>query len=243
MVFCVLCIYQDNMACLVFNHIFNIFAAVVAEIPQLNMNKKIKNIIFDYGGILTGFEREGCIKAFNDLKAYDVAQYVVDKRQEDFFYDLEMGNISVHEFCNEARRIGRTDASDEDLCRAWETLLAGVPSEKVRMLERLSEKYNLYMLSNTNSIHWDYSMAKIFPEAGINTDVLFKKVFLSYKMHLMKPSEDIFRKVVEDAAINADESIFIDDSEQNCIAAQNTGLNVIHAPKGYEWMDIVKDLL
>ena len=207
------------------------------------MKRNIKNIIFDYGGVLTSFEREGCIKAFNDIKAYNVAQYVVDKRQEDFFYDLEIGKISVHEFCNEVRRVGECSASDEEIIRAWEILLAGVPAEKVQMLEKLSQRYDIYLLSNTNSIHWDYSVSRLFPECGINPDKLFKKVFLSYKMRLMKPSEDIFRKVVEDAGINAGESIFIDDSEQNCKAAENTGLNVIHAPNGCEWMDIIKDLM
>lgn len=207
------------------------------------MDKNIKNIIFDYGGILTGFDREGCINAFNELDAFSVAQYVVDKRQEDLFYDLEIGNISVHEFCDEARRISGSKGSDEKICHAWAVLLAGIPAEKVDLLKRLSEKYTLYMLSNTNKIHWDYSMEKIFPDAGICTETLFEHVFLSYEMHLMKPSEDIFRKVIEDASINATETIFIDDSDLNCLAAQRTGLNVIHSPKGNEWMEIVKDLL
>lgn len=207
------------------------------------MDKKIKNIIFDYGGILTGFDRVGCIKAFNDLKAYSVAQYVVDKRQEDFFYDLEIGAISVHGFCEEARRISGSNASDTEMSRAWEVLLAGVPAEKVKMLETLSKKYDLYLLSNTNSIHWDYSLKKIFPECGIDKDRIFKKVFLSYEMHLMKPSQEIFRRVMEDAGINAGETIFIDDSEANCSSAESVGLNTIHAPEGNEWMGIVKELL
>lgn len=207
------------------------------------MDKKIKNIIFDYGGILTGFDREGCIKAFNDLKAYSVAQYVVDKRQEDLFYDLETGSISVHEFCEEARHISGSRASDKEISNAWATLLSGVPDDKVEMLKKLSKKYNLYMLSNTNSIHWDYSKDKIFPECGIDTDKLFKRVFLSYKMHLMKPSQDIFREVLRDAGLDAGETVFIDDSDQNCSSAESVGLNTIHAPKGNEWMDIVKELL
>lgn len=207
------------------------------------MNKKIKNIIFDYGGILTGFDREGCINAFNNLKAYSVAQYVVDKRQEDLFYDLETGSISVHEFCDEARRISGSKASDKELSDAWAVLLAGVPADKVNLLEELSKKYNLYMLSNTNSIHWDYSQKKIFPEAGMDMDRLFKRVFLSYEMHLMKPSQDIFKKVIEDAGLNAEETVFIDDSDSNCSSAESVGLNAIHAPRGNEWMDIVKELL
>ena len=222
---------------------FNIFASVVALIPQLNMNKKIKNIIFDYGGILTGFNREACINAFNALDAHGVAQYVVDKRQEDLFYDFEIGSISVHDFCEEARRISGSKASDEAMSNAWAVLLAGVPSEKVDMLKRLSEKYSLYMLSNTNKIHWDYSQEKIFPEAGICTDSLFERVFLSYEMHMLKPSEEIFRQVVKDAAIDASETLFIDDAELNCKAAESTGLNVIHSPKGNEWLDIVNELL
>ena len=204
------------------------------------MNKNIKNIIFDYGGILTGLDRNVCIDAFKNIGAADVAVYVEEARQEDLFYDLEIGNISVAEFCNEVRRLSKSDASDADICNAWAVLLSGIPSEKTEKLKSLTQNYNLYMLSNTNKIHWDYSLEKVFPEAGIDIDSIFRHTFLSYEMHMLKPSTDIFRKVVDEAGIDAGETVFIDDSASNCSAAESIGLNVIHAPKGTEWMDIFK---
>ena len=204
------------------------------------MDKNIKNIIFDYGGILTGLDRNVCINAFKNIGAADVAVYVEEARQEDLFYDLEIGNISVSDFCNEARRLSKSDASDKDICNAWSVLLSGIPSEKTEKLKELSQKYNLYMLSNTNKIHWDYSLDKVFPEAGIDINRIFKHTFLSYEMHMLKPSKDIFQRVVDEASINADETVFIDDSASNCSAAESIGLNVVHAPNGTEWMDLFK---
>lgn len=57
--------------------------------------KIIKNLVFDFGGILVGLDKHRCIAALDSIGAYEISVYVDECRQEDLFHDLEMGHISV----------------------------------------------------------------------------------------------------------------------------------------------------
>ena len=59
----------------------------------------IKNIIFDFGGVLVGLDRHRCTDAFARLGAGAIAGYVDECRQEDLFHELEVGAIGIAEFC------------------------------------------------------------------------------------------------------------------------------------------------
>lgn len=76
----------------------------------------IKNLIFDFGGVLVGLDRQRCIDAFTRIGAGAIAGYVDECRQEDLFHELEVGAIGVAGFCDEVRRacLGCT-ASDAEI--------------------------------------------------------------------------------------------------------------------------------
>ena len=52
------------------------------------MEKGIKNIIFDLGGIIVNLDRQRCVDSFKAIGITDVADYVDDSRQEDVFHEL-----------------------------------------------------------------------------------------------------------------------------------------------------------
>ena len=119
------------------------------------MDKIIKNIIFDLGGVLVGLNPERCINAFREIGCGVLASYVEEHRTEDLFLETELGHIDEGEFCNEVRRIAHTDTPDKDIVWAWNQLLTGIPHEKLLRLARLKQQgYRLFLLSNTNSMHW-----------------------------------------------------------------------------------------
>jgi len=70
----------------------------------------------------------------------------------------------------------------------------------------------------------------------------FEKVFLSYEMHLVKPSREIFERMLKEADILAGETLFIDDSKANCRAAESLGIRTIHVNHGDEWLNLVDEL-
>ena len=159
-----------------------------------------RNLIVDLGGVLTGLDRRRCIEAFTAIGAGAVAGYVDECRQEDFFHDLEVGTTGIAEFCDAVRRACQgCDATDEAVCDAWNALLTGIPQHRLDMLLELKHAVSDY----------------------------FEQVFLSYRMHLVKPDEEIFRQVLRETGFAPSDTLFIDDSAANRASAMRLGIAAV----------------
>ncbi|WP_443983317.1 HAD family hydrolase [Xylanibacter rarus] len=201
--------------------------------------QEIKNIIFDFGGVLVKIDKHRCIEAFDKIGAHEIVRYVDECRQEDLFHDLEVGNTGVEEFCNEVRRICTgCNAGDADICEAWNALLTGIPRQRLEKLTSLKGRYRMVLLSNTNPIHWQKALDGMFRNDGMDVDDYFEKTYLSYRMHMLKPDPQIFGKVLMDSGMAAYETLFIDDSPVNCAAASQLGMMSLNLT-GDEWLDRV----
>lgn len=201
------------------------------------INDKIHNLIFDFGCVIVDLDKQKCIKALERIGAGEIAHYVDECKQIDMFLDLELGKIDVAEFCREIRRRAPgCTASDEEIGMAWGELLTGIPVERLQMIERLHRKYNIYLLSNSNPIHWEKSVDNFFPQAGHTPEYYFDKMFISYKMGMVKPDTRIFETIIRETGIVPEETLFIDDSTANCRAAEEFGINTLHVKHGDEWL-------
>ena len=198
----------------------------------------IKNIVFDLGGVLCGLDAERCIRAFHQIGAEEVAVYVEEHRVEDLFLQSELGYITTEEFCEEVRRITHRPIDDEKTVWAWNELLTGITPERRQAVLELSKKYRLFILSNTNDMHWKkWEASSLLPLKGeVFKDGVFEKCFLSYELHLAKPQREIFEAVLQQADIKADETLFIDDSLKNCEAAQALGIHTYHNQHINDWL-------
>ncbi len=200
--------------------------------------RNTKNIVFDFGCVLVDLDKDRCAEAFRSIGAGAVSRYVDECRQEDLFHDLETGSIGIPQFCEEVRRkAAGCKASDEDICDAWNALLTGIPEHRIRRITELRSRYRTFLLSNTNEIHWQKAVRDFFPCDGLGVDDYFEKTFLSYRMHLVKPDCRIFLRMLADAGIDAEETLFIDDSPANCAAASELGITAMHVSSGDEWID------
>lgn len=192
------------------------------------------------GGVLVGLDGQRCIRAFEEIGAHEISNYVRYHRTEDLFFDAEVGNISEAEFCEEVRRITGCKATDAQITAAWNCLLTEIPdSKKLRLLE-LHDKYHLYLLSNTNVTHWTHCAEHLFRYGRWGVNDYFDACFLSYEMHLFKPDEEIFRQALLEAGIKAGETLFVDDLSANCEAARALGIQVLHEATGTDWMHNIK---
>ena len=113
------------------------------------LQKEIRNIVFDLGGVLCGLDAQRCVEAFHRIGAQRIAYYVEEHRLE-----AELGTITTGVFCDRVRSIVGQPLPDDDIVWAWNELLTGVSSARLEAICRLAGKYRLFLLSNTNVMHW-----------------------------------------------------------------------------------------
>lgn len=203
----------------------------------------IKAIIFDMGGVLVDLDIEDCKKAFKErLGYYDIDEIIDACHQKGIYGDLEEGILSADDFRSIVLAGSRPDAVAEDVDEAMSHILVGIEPYKAEMLKRLSEKYELYMLSNNNPICVRYSR-KMFEDAGIPLENIFRKCYFSYEMKALKPSETFYRNVVSDIGLPAEQMLFIDDSMKNVEGSVATGLPAVFYQPGTDLEALLEDVL
>jgi len=192
------------------------------------------------GGVLVGLDKHRCIAALDAIGAQKIAEYVDEHRSEDLFHELELGHITPSQFCDEARRIGNFAASDDKIIDAWNALLTDIDVAKRQRLAELRQRYRVFLLSNTNVLHWNKCANELFPYNGLGVNDFFERIFLSYEMDMVKPDAEIYEAVLQETKINPTETIFIDDSEKNCNAAAALGIQVFHEKSGCDWLEKIQ---
>ena len=192
------------------------------------MDKNIKNIVFDLGGVLVDLDFKAAINGLQKAGFANVKEQLQTLHQGGIFQKFELGEMSADEFRTAIRENSTVTLTDEEIDALWNAMLLEIPREKLELILDLRGKYMVYLLSNTNSIHWDYVCKNAFNYRGFRVNDYFEETFLSYEMHLAKPNKAIFEKVLHDANLLPEETLFIDDSEANCKAAEEVGIHAHH---------------
>ena len=192
------------------------------------MDKKIKNIVFDLGGVLVDLDFKAAINGLQQAGFANVKEQLQSFDREGIFQKFELGEMTAEEFRTAIRENSTVTLTDEEIDALWNAMLLEIPREKLELILDLRGKYMVYLLSNTNSIHWDYVCKNAFNYRGFRVNDYFEETFLSYEMHLAKPDKAIFEKVLEEANLLPEETLFIDDSEANCKAASELGIHTHH---------------
>lgn len=198
-----------------------------------------KNIIFDLGCVLVSLEPKRCIEAFEQLGAKSVANYIETHATKDLFLEIETGRISQTQFCNKVSALTNKNIEHSKIVEAWNSLIGTIPEHKLVALEQLAKNHNLYILSNTNIMHWNKCVPLFIKSNGRSVLPLFKNIFLSYQMNMAKPDVNIFNEVVKQANIDVSNTIFIDDLINNCTAAQTVGMHTFNHNKLQKWYNFI----
>ena len=192
------------------------------------MDKNIKNIVFDLGGVLVDLDFKNAINGLQQAGFANVKEQLQAFDQDGIFQKFELGEINADEFRTAIRENSTVTLTDEEVDTLWNSMLLEVPRKKLELILELRGKYMVYLLSNTNSIHWDYVCNNAFNYRGFRVNDYFEETFLSFEMHLAKPDKAIFEKVLHEANLLPEETLFIDDSEANCKAAEELGIHAHH---------------
>ena len=205
--------------------------------------KMIKAIIFDLGGVLVDLDIEDCKSSFKILLGYDGIDDIIDPcHQKGIYGDLEEGLITAEEFRSIVLAESRPGSDPALVDEAMWHILTGMSSYKGTLLKKLSEKYDLYLLSNNNPICMPRSR-QIFEDAGVPLDKIFRKSFLSYEMNALKPSASFYKAVIAEIGLPSEEMIFVDDSMKNVEGAVAAGLPSVFYQPGTDLSALLAEVL
>jgi putative hydrolase of the HAD superfamily len=203
---------------------------------------RMKNILFDLGGVILDINVQATLKHFYELGFPSELLQYPNNMTSDLFFRYETGKIGTAEFRNELRKISGKDVSDEELNEAWNAMIVRIPEKRTRLLDQLKERYDLYMLSNTSPLHTPVFEQMYLEVAGKPMKDLFKKLYYSFEIGWHKPDPEAWEYVIADAGIVPQETLFLDDNIHNIKASQELGFQAIHIHERTSLTDLGFDL-
>lgn len=102
--------------------------------------KGIKNLIFDFGGVLINLDRQRCVENFRKLGLEKVDELLGMYSQQGIFMQHEKGLISSAEFRENIRGLLTKKVTDEQIDAAWNSFLVDIPRFKLDMLLKAPRK-------------------------------------------------------------------------------------------------------
>ena len=198
-----------------------------------------KNLIFDLGGVLLNIDPRATVEA---LATMGVGKSLITdglNLTNPLLRGLECGTVTPEEICTAVAAtmgVELSPALAQSIKEAWCSMLKDAPVEKFQRLRMLRKQgYKVFLLSNTNAIHWEIIERIISAvEGGIVNDY-FEGVYLSFEMQCCKPDRMIFEKLLAKEGIVAEDCIFFDDSQENCAAAASLGISAHLMTRNAPW--------
>ncbi|MBU9889792.1 MAG: HAD family phosphatase [Candidatus Omnitrophica bacterium] len=181
---------------------------------------EIKAVIFDLGNVLVNYDVQKAARRFSG--AFGISQLEVWKH---FFLSpyeqaYTRGEISTSEFFRAACRQFRKKLSYQLFKYYWNDIFWENPGMD-KLLIRLKKHYPLYLISNTNALHFTH----IKKEFRILRH--FKRKFPSHEVKARKPDLKIYRRVLKKIGSRPEETIFIDDMKSFIRGARKAGMHTI----------------
>jgi putative hydrolase of the HAD superfamily len=182
--------------------------------------RRHKTLIFDLGRVLVYFD---FARAYRALESYcPCAAAEMPKRlfTTDLVQRLETGRISPRDFHAGFSQLIKLDLDYERFCVIWTSIFthALLPES---LLENLSKRYRLVLLSNTNPIHFEM-IREAYPHLKH-----FHDLTLSYEVGALKPEEAIYRAALERAGCQAEECFYTDDIPQFVEGGRRAGMDAV----------------
>lgn len=185
----------------------------------------IKNIIFDLGGVILDVDFTITQREFVKLGLKNIDQTFGQYHQIGFFDLFDRGEIDEKEFLNKASELFPASVTQQQIIDAWNAMLFDLPPNRFELLKELGKKYRLFLMSNTNIIHYKEYQEIIRKTYGISgLDALFEKAYYSFLVGMRKPEDRFFNLILNENGLHANETLFIDDTSINTDAAERLNI-------------------
>lgn len=186
-------------------------------------------LIFDLGNVIIDIDYTKAMQLIKQEISTELHAMVDGFYLTDFHKDYELGGISSEMFREQIRKYFDKDWEDQKVDELWNNLLLKIPSERLELILKLRENFQVGVLSNTNPIHIQAVNRILKEDHGYeNFDPIFDWVFLSHEMGVSKPSPEIYEKMLVDLGTSGDRVVFFDDLIANVEGARAVGIQAVH---------------
>ena len=189
----------------------------------------IETILLDLGGVLIDVDYHAAARAFADLGFTDFDALYGKAKQDHLFDGFETGALSPAQFRDRIRELHGQPLTDAQINACWNAMIGSITPERIDLVERLKERYQELLLSNTNAIHVPAFEAIVAHENRITEfKGLFHGAYYSCELGMRKPDAEIFHHVLDLHGAKSSTTLFVDDSIQHVNGALNAGLHAEH---------------
>ncbi len=196
----------------------------------------IKNILFDLGGVIVTLDPAQAVARFEEIGLKDAAQRLDTYTQSGIFGELEQGAIDAGQFRAGLSELAGREVTEDECRYAWTGYIKEVPARNLDALLRLrSEGYRVVLVSNTNPFMMSWALSDAFDGHGHPLSYYMDSMYMSYRLGVMKPDAEFFRRVVAAEGINPAETLFVDDGRRNVEAAAHLGMRTFCPVNGADW--------
>ena len=175
----------------------------------------IKNIIFDFGGVIITLDHAKAVESFKQLGIADAEKRLDPYTQGGIFGDLEIGSITADEFLSKLCDIAGHNISYDGQLR--------------------KEGYRLILLSNTNPFMMSWAESDEFDGEGNPLSSYFDAEYKSFEVKFMKPDPSFFMHILSEENILPSETLFVDDGPRNVATASQLGIHTFCPANGSDW--------
>lgn len=205
------------------------------------VHSDIKNIIFDLGGVIIDIDTQAIVNQMNKMGFTNVEK-LHDPEFIAILERFEKGIVKASTFRNEVKDFLKISVTDAVFDEIWNSMLFDIPQRRIDLVKQLKQNYHVFLLSNSNEIHYDMYVRDLQLRYGYREfDSLFDKAFFSFALHLAKPDPDIFRYVLDSESLKPEETLFIDDLEVNRAAARRLGVHTTDVTTGSRIVDLFEN--
>ncbi|HJI18424.1 MAG: HAD family hydrolase [Alistipes sp.] len=207
------------------------------------MFPELKNIVFDLGGVLIDLHRDRCVEAFRRLGFPQIEDLLNPYYPKGVFSELEGGAITVEQACRRIGEMAGREIPCDEIRQAYKAFLGEIAPYKLRAIDALREAgLRTYVLSNNNAMVFPHIENTLFAADGKRMADYFDAIYLSFRMHLLKPSPEIFRAMIADSGMKPEETLFLDDGERNVATAHQLGFHVYMPRPGEDFSPLLREI-
>lgn len=199
----------------------------------------VKNLLIDLGGVLYEIDVQKTLQRYYNLLPPSLkSSNPLDLVKNPLFKKLDMGLIEIDAFAEGLIQEWKLETDPETIKQIWVELLVGLYPDRVRLVQALSEKYNIALLSNTSRYHYEHYIDECKPMFDA-----MDQLFFSFDYQIIKPEAKAYQTVLDRMGWKAGETLFMDDSQTNINGAEGQQLQTKWIEKPEDFEEIAHALL